>query len=397
MNLPKFLAPDVPLFNNILSDLFPGVELPEPEYDDMRNSLTIECAKRNLQPTPVFLEKIFQLYEMILVRHGLMIVGYSYGAKTSMWRTLAGALGDLNEKGLLEENKVKVVVINPKSIYMGQLYGQFDPTSHEWQDGVLAKKYRELAVDTSSDRKWVLFDGPVDAIWIENMNTVLDDNKKLCLMSGEIIAMSHGMNMIFEVQDLAVASPATVSRCGMIYVEPTTIGWEPLVVSWMATLPVTLRTNQHTTRLNELFAWLVDPCLKFVRKNCAEAVPTSDINLPVALMNIFESLIDEFRGFETTFSTAAPWNASAEDRTTSTEASNALLEDGPAKQKDPTAPTDDGSNKTFQMSDKDQRVFVDSCFAFAVVWSIGGTTDAAGRKKVRLAFPKSQHWLRIQD
>lgn len=176
-NIPKFLSDDIPLFEGIISDLFPTTDKSKPLYENLVASLKNVMQSSVLQYSPEFELKSIQLYETIQVRHGLMLVGGVMAGKSTIVSTLANAL----------ESKVKVQSMNPKSVTIGQLYGDFDKISHDWSDGVLAAVIKESAQDRSGTLRWIMLDGPVDAVWIENLNTVLDDNKKLCLSSGEIV------------------------------------------------------------------------------------------------------------------------------------------------------------------------------------------------------------------
>ncbi|XP_019392438.1 PREDICTED: dynein heavy chain 12, axonemal [Crocodylus porosus] len=329
VNEPKFLSHDIPLFMGITSDLFPGVKLPEADYNDFLECASECCIKHNVQPVKVFMEKIIQTYEMMIVRHGFMLVGESFSGKTKVLHVLADTLSLMNEHGFGEEEKVIFRTVNPKSITMGQLFGQFDLVSHEWTDGIVANTFREFALAETLERKWVIFDGPIDTLWIESMNTVLDDNKKLCLMSGEIIQMSPQMSLIFETMDLSQASPATVSRCGMIYLESSQLGWMPLVTSWLSKLPEPLNEKEYQDLLLGLFNWLVPAALRVHQKQCKELVPTSNSNTVVSLTRLFEMLLCK------------------------------------TVQEDPT--------------NKNIRSWIMACFAFSLIWSIGGSCDSDSR------------------
>ena len=293
VNLPKFTSNDTPLFFDLVHDLFPSVEPLNTDLSLLENMLIEKCNALNLQPTQNFTKKCIQLYETMNVRHALMIVGRAGMAKSKVILTLKNAVSDLPvEKGY---NKVDATILNPKSIQQRQLYGYFDITQ-EWKKGLLQVKMTELCEKPKEQKKWLIFDGPVDTLWIENMNSLLDDNKKLCLEDSSSIYLADNMNIVFEVDDLKEASPATVSRNGMVLCEQDTISTDDLVLSFVKTLPTQYFTAKLLKQFEENSIWVTNTVIEYIYKDNVEwGLPCSKFHLVSNYLKVFDCYMKDYK------------------------------------------------------------------------------------------------------
>ncbi|KAI9144584.1 dynein heavy chain and region D6 of dynein motor-domain-containing protein [Paraphysoderma sedebokerense] len=229
INLPKFVFDDVPLFLGLITDLFPGLDCPRVRYPSFNDTVEEMLKDNDFIVVPDQVDKVIQLYETMLTRHTTMVVGPTGGGKSVVIEILAKAQTKL---GL----NTKLYTLNPKAIAVNELYGTLDPNTRDWTDGLLSNIFREINKPTEKkERKYIVFDGDVDAVWVENMNSVMDDNRLLTLPNGERIRLQKHCALLFEVGDLQYASPATVSRCGMVYMDPKNLGYKPYFQKWANT------------------------------------------------------------------------------------------------------------------------------------------------------------------
>ncbi|KAF7315713.1 Dynein heavy chain protein 1 [Mycena indigotica] len=206
--VPKLVAGDVPLLTNLLADVFPGVDYLPVDLDKLREQILLVCAERRLTPSDKWIAKILQLYQIQKTQHGLMMVGPSGTGKTNAWQVLLAALERLDGvEGV-------PYVIDPKAMDKEALYGTLDATTREWNDGLFRHILRKIVDDVrgeSGKRHWIIFDGDVDPEWVENLNSVLDDNKLLTLPNGERLNLPPNVRIMFEVEHLKYATLATTS------------------------------------------------------------------------------------------------------------------------------------------------------------------------------------------
>jgi dynein heavy chain len=293
VNLPKFTQNDIPLFKSISNDLFRDVQPPITDYSVLKKQISEECELKTIMPEEIFITKCIQVYETLLVRHGLMLVGQTFSGKTCVLKCLKDSLTKLD--GIGSYRRTKDFWINPKAQTSFQLFGKLDQNTKLWTDGVLPVLWEIIENDYENpERKWLIFDGPVDAVWIENLNTVLDDNKILCLTNGRKMKVTPQMNLMFEVEDLNEASPATVSRCGMVYLQPIQLGWKPLVYAYTKfKLVPALKPMQHFLETNLI--WFLTGVFAYSKKNCKTPFLVDEMQMITSVLNIFDCFCAHLR------------------------------------------------------------------------------------------------------
>uniref|UniRef100_A0A803T9B7 Dynein axonemal heavy chain 17 n=1 Tax=Anolis carolinensis TaxID=28377 RepID=A0A803T9B7_ANOCA len=279
-NIPKIVTDDLPVFMGLIGDLFPALDVPRKRDLNFEKIIKQAVTELKLQPEESFVLKVVQLEELLAVRHSVFVIGNAGSGKSQVLKSLNKTYG-------LMKRKPVAIDIDPKAVTCDELFGIINPATREWKDGLFSTIMRDLANITHKGPKWIVLDGDIDPMWIESLNTVMDDNKVLTLASNERIPLNPTMRLVFEISHLRTATPATVSRAGILYINPADLGWNPVVSSWIERREV----QSEKANLMILFDKYLPICLDKLKFGFKKITPVPEVTVIQTILYLLECLL----------------------------------------------------------------------------------------------------------
>ena len=356
MNVSKLVDEDEPLFNSLINDLFPNQPIEKCGYKELETALKDDISERGLVYHPAWAIKMIQLYETQRVRHGMMVLGPSGAGKSTCINTLMrgmSALGKIHKEFRL----------NPKSITAPQMFGRLDVATNDWCDGIFAALWRKtLKVNSKKNEYfWLILDGPVDPIWIENLNSVLDDSKILTLANGDRLNLPSYVKIVFEPRDVDNASPATVSRNGMIYMSASGLDWKPKLTAWFSKHEM---DEKHRQPILALFNASFETLWKFALTNLHFVMKLLQVNIFESLLTLLEGILPCLQPVDET---------EEKKRRNTVKKEEKVDEDGNAIEVEEE-----------EIFDDPEKIDYEQVYIFCLFWSFSSFLESAERTKLEL-------------
>ncbi|XP_076466964.1 uncharacterized protein LOC143298129 [Babylonia areolata] len=312
---PRLTGENLSLFKTILKDCFLG--LPDPPSSlvsaksrsfDMEAAIENKAQDLGLIAHKPWVARCMQLYNLSQVHHGIIVAGRSGSGKSTCVQTVVEALclqarggasrqsHSSSKASQSSENVHKLQRVYPLMVdNLDLMFGSLDQNG-DWVDGIVTSAIRKANRNQSTT--WLCLDGPLNAVWADNFNSILSSEKTLHQLNGDKLFLSDNIMVLFETDNLSEASPATVARSGIVHLDQDTVGWKPMARAWLESrshqevhLDEEAEDKSIEGVLQRAFQKTLDPITAFVMQEAKPRLHLSEVGMFRTCLGLLSAML----------------------------------------------------------------------------------------------------------